>query len=183
MENIVKKDIINTLQKVKKILDSENPDIAEIKELSNHTIHNASIYQDEDSVSVAILIYAISKIIERNENRQFEKNMASHIKNICDDLSKDNIGGYKHRVSQVFKEITKTESKIKRFIEEVIRQAQIKKGSKIFEHGISIARASEMLGLSQWELMFYVGKTSISDKTSDEERTQKRLAIARGLFK
>ena len=96
-------------------------------------------------------------------------------------LHNENIGGYKFAIKGVFKEIAKTESKIKVYIEEVIHQAQIKKGSKIFEHGISIARASEMLGISQWELMRYIGKTSITEYAG-AEITKKRLKIARELF-
>ena len=68
MNDIIKKDIIEVLNKLVGILKvKEDSDIIEIKELSNHVIHNASVFQDEDSVSIAILIYSLSKIMERKQ--------------------------------------------------------------------------------------------------------------------
>ena len=55
MDKIIKKDILSIISKTIAILKiKEEKDIIELKELSNHTIHNASIFQDEDSVSIAI---------------------------------------------------------------------------------------------------------------------------------
>ena len=68
------------------------------------------------------------------------------------------------------------------YIHEVINQAQIKKGCKLCEHGISIARASEVLGISQWELMHYIGKTTLIDQFSEPVNVTKRLKIARSMF-
>ena len=62
MNEIVKRDILAVLNDLAGILKvKEESDAAQIKELSNHVIHNASIFQEEDSVSIAILIYALSK--------------------------------------------------------------------------------------------------------------------------
>ncbi len=183
MDNTVKYDILKTLQDVIHILESPALNVVEIKELSNHTIHNASIYQDEDSISVAILIYALSKILERCTDNKYCIQITGLLKEAHDGLNKGNIGEYKNTIKRIFKEITKVDEKFRKYVEEVIVQAQIKKGSKIFEHGISIARASEMLGISQWELMSYIGKTSIADVANGSEMTRKRLTIARGLFK
>ena len=70
MDEVVKKDILKVLSDVAAILQvEEEKDVAELRELSNHTIHNASIFQDEDSVSIAILIYSLSKVIERREGK------------------------------------------------------------------------------------------------------------------
>ena len=66
MHDQVKKDILAVLNELLEILKvKEDQDILQIKELSNHVIHNASVFQDEDSISVAVLIYSLSKIIER----------------------------------------------------------------------------------------------------------------------
>ncbi len=76
--------------------------------------------------------------------------------------------------------INKIDTKLKLYIEEVISKAKVKKGSKLHEHGLSIARTAEVLGISQWELMNYVGKTTIS--TVDGVDVKTRLNFARKLF-
>ena len=57
MHDILKKDIVTVLTRLSEIIKIKNDtDFLELKELSNHVIHNASVFQDEDSVSVAVLI-------------------------------------------------------------------------------------------------------------------------------
>ena len=79
MDEVVKKDVLNVLSDVVKILKvGEETDVIELMELSNHTIHNASVFQDEDSVSIAILIYSLSKVIERKEGKSEHDQCSGH---------------------------------------------------------------------------------------------------------
>ena len=89
---------------------------------------------------------------------------------------------YRDIMKDIMNLISEVDSKIKMYIEEVISQAKIKKGSKIYEHGISAARAAEILGISQWELMGYIGNT-VSSENISTGRAKKRLLFARELFK
>ena len=74
MNDNVKRDILRTLNRTVEILKEKDvTDLTELKELSNTTVHNASIYQDEDSVSVAVLIYSLSKIFERKTSPRVPK--------------------------------------------------------------------------------------------------------------
>jgi len=183
MNDTIKEDIIFILSAVIDILKvKEEKDITELKELSNHTIHNASIFQDEDSVSIAILVYSLSKVIEREVDELNYGNILFFLEKAKDCLLKNKIDDYRKIIKKAFTVISGMDSKLKMYIEEVINQAQIKKGSKLYEHGISLARAAEILGISQWELMFYIGKTRITDKTKDAVNVKERLKFARGLF-
>ena len=69
MNETIKKDALHILDGVIEILKvKEQKDVIEIKNLSNHTIHNASVFQDDCSVSIAVVIYALSKIVERKQH-------------------------------------------------------------------------------------------------------------------
>ena len=62
MNEAVKQDILSLLDSVIGILASEEEtDLVELEELSNKIIHSASIFQDEDSISIALLIYSLYK--------------------------------------------------------------------------------------------------------------------------
>jgi len=183
MDEVVKKDILKVLFDVATILEvEEETDIVELRELSNHTIHNASIFQDEDSVSIAILIYSLSKVIERREGKINYNVLLNLITDSKKNLEQDNVDGYRKVIRKLFDFISSIDTKLKFYIEEVINQAQIKKGSKLYEHGISMTRAAEILGISQWELMFYVGKTRLTDAKGGVN-VKERLNYARGLFR
>lgn len=184
MHETIKKDIVSVLSKLIGILSVKGEkDIIEVRELSNHTIHNASVFQDEDSISIAILTYSLSKIIERKQGELNYNNIVTLLKDAIDYLTKNNIDGYRETIRKMFNFISTIDTKLKLYIEEVINQAQIKKGGKLYAHGISIARAAEILGISQWELMNYIGKTKIVDRFEEELNVKNRLSFARGLFR
>src|SRR3989338_4937323 len=83
MHDIIKRDIIAVLTELVEILKvKEESDMVQMKELSNHVIHNASVFQDEDSVSIAILIYSLSKIIERKQG-EMDYNKVLSMLNSC----------------------------------------------------------------------------------------------------
>src|SRR3989338_2111182 len=183
MNETVKVDIVAILSNAIGILNvKEEKDVVELKELSNHVIHNASIFQDEDSISIAILVYSLSKVIERKGKELDYNGILFFLNKAKDSLLKDGIDDYRGIIKKLFVVISDMDSKLKLYIGEVINQAQIKKGSKLYEHGISLARAAEILGVSQWELMFYIGKTKISDATEEGVDVKERLKFARGLF-
>lgn len=182
MNEIIKKDIIAIISKTIVILrKKEERDVIELKGLSNHTIHNASIFQDADSASIAILIYSLSKIIEREFGKFDYKPVLNILNSSYSYLKKDNFAEYRKTIKRLFNLISSIDSRLKLYIEEVIRQAQIKKGSQLYRHGISLARAAEILGISQWELMDYIGHTKIIDK-EEKLDIRSRLEFTRRLF-
>ena len=182
MHNIIKRDILTVLSDLVEILKFGEESFAQIKELSNHVIHNASIFQDEDSISVAILIYSLSKIIERNQKGLHYDKILSML-NLCVANLKDNDDEkFRKSIRNIFNFIRLMDKKLRLYIYEVINQAQIKKGCKLCEHGISVSRAAEVLGISQWELLHYLGKTTSLERFEDPVSVFNRLKIARSLF-
>jgi len=174
----VKFDILDVLAKSEAYL--EIYDSAKLRELSNCTAHDASIFQDEDSISIAVVMYAISKIMERGSiDMAGFIELLNQAKNY---LEQDNLSDYKNTIKRLFDKISRTDTKFKLYVEEVLKQSQIKKGSKLYEHGISLEQAANLLGISQWELMHYIGQTSIMEEF-ESTGIRKRLSIARDLFK
>ena len=47
---------------------------------------------------------------------------------------------------------------LKQYIQDVFKKAAINKGSKIYEHGLSLEHTAKLLGTSQWELSEYIGQ-------------------------
>src|SRR3989338_1731032 len=124
MNEKIKKDILDILNKSIEVLrEPEEKDMLELQELSNHTIHNASIYQDEYSVSIAVLMYSLSKVIERLG--YIDRKVFRLIKQAKHYLEKDNYKKYKKDIRALFSIIKRIDSKLKMYIMEVINQAEI----------------------------------------------------------
>jgi len=182
MEEIVKKDLLDVLKKTLEIIGEIHPNSADLKELSNHTIHNISIYQDEHSVALAVLTYSLSKMMDRLQHKiSFDK-----IKNLIslsiEYLEDDNVENYADFIGQIFSIIKKLDSKFQIYVQEVISQAQVKKGGKLYEHGISASKTAEILGISLWDLYNYLGATNIIDEDNNLKSVRERLNYTRSLF-
>ncbi|MFO8016735.1 MAG: hypothetical protein R6U32_06525 [Candidatus Woesearchaeota archaeon] len=182
MKKEVREDILKILDEVFEAFRKE--DYTSLKDISDHTIHNASIFQDKDSVSVAVITFSLYKITSSSKGKEKQacRNILRLMKEARRLLSGGKDGAYRRAVKKIFDAISDLDKKFRHYIEEVINQAQIKKGSRIHEHGISIARAADILGVSQWELMNYVGKTSIAERGKERLRVRDRLKFAKRLF-
>jgi len=182
MKPKIKQDILAVLQKAVSLIETEEYPSQGLTEISDHIIHNASLYQDEDSTLIAVLTYALSKTIQKlcEQEKQFRQ-FSEPLKKMHHYLSKNNIKLFRKEISKALGHIRKTDKRLKTYVEEALDRARIKKGSKLHEHGISIARTANILGISQWELQEYIGiKPEFAPKTMP---VLKRLAIARELFK
>jgi hypothetical protein len=159
--------IIEVLENAKEALKKEN--VLKLNELSNQTIHSASTFQDTGSITIAVLIYTLSKLVERKYYLKI-RNWNVLIKKINADftlavtaLKENNEGKYEKYMEMARKTISTTSLNFKPYIQEVLRKASINKASKIYEHGISMGQTAKILGVTQWELSEYAGQTKIAD--------------------
>jgi hypothetical protein len=185
MNSEVKKDVLDILNEVIVILEKkEIRDVLELKEVSDHTLHDASIFQDQDSVSIGVLVYSLAKIFERDFHDMILYNKIIRlIVDARDSLQRNDVDNYRICIKNLFLIIHKIDYKVKYYIEEVLDKARVKKGSTIFAHGLSMARVAEMMNVSRWELMNYVGKTRIVDQEASGMAIKNRLKIARILLR
>lgn len=178
MREGVREDILKILRRVTTIL--EKGYYNQLKALSNHTVHNASIFQDKDSISIAVVTYALEKIVD---SPSFDlAAFKTLFRQAAKDLRAGKVKAYRATIGGLFKMIMDTDQKLKLYIDHVIDFALVKKGSKIYDHGISLAQTASLLAISQWELMEYLGTTTVVDSFQEKAGVKRRLQIARELF-
>jgi|SRR3989344_965368 len=159
--------ILKLLKQAKKAV--LNQDILELKNLSDQTVHSVSIYQDEDNMLAAIVIYALAKLIERKDKyspQDFDKYLKLFIHTIDDSIecvSNDSCDEFRGHISSMLKESEKLPKEFKEDVQFIFRKARINKASKVYEHGISMEKTAKLLGISQWELAEYVGPMGASE--------------------
>ncbi|MFH0752722.1 MAG: hypothetical protein V1914_03965 [archaeon] len=187
MQQTVKKDILSALGEA--YLAFAKFDLAKLKRISNFTIHNAGIFQDAESIKFALLIYSLAKVSAKEREmdypkwKQFTADMLRLLKEARRQLGKGDEKTYTLTLKKMFQIIGKLDKKLTTYATEVIEQAKIKKGSKVYEHGISAGRAAELMRISLWELQSYVGGTAISEKTKTQVSATERIKNAKRIFK
>jgi len=182
-EHLIKvlKDVQNSLKK---------EDYAKLIDLSNQVVHNSSIDQDPDVISVAVIIYALSKIIEREQYQTFKdwpnfyNNYIKRLNNGIKKLDKNDIEGFRAEISSIRESLKQIDSNLKLYISDVFRKASINKASRIYEHGISMGKTAKILGISVWELAEYAGQTRVADVNLGITLSIKdRIKLAEEFFK
>ncbi len=178
------KNFIRVIKEAKQALSENNS--LKLKDLSNQTIHSASTLQDTDSITIAILIYSLSKLIERKDHFKikswgnFVKKLNSSFSLALKSLKDNKPEQLRAELETIRKTISSISPNLKPVIQDVIRKASINKAAKIYEHGISMEQTAKLLGITQWELSEYAGQTGVSEtnynKTSDiKERVKMAL--------
>lgn len=183
-----KEHVIKILEETKKATAEEN--VIRLKELSNQTIHSASTSQDTDSILIAIIIYSLSKIIERKMQYGERKcdafcdSVSKKLANAVTALKNDNEDLFHNILQTIINSINKLSTDFKQNIQNIFHKARINKASRIYEHGISMEKTAELLGISQYELANYAGQSGVSD--APEVRTspvKDRIKLAMEMFR
>jgi hypothetical protein len=183
-----KENVLRILEETKYAMTKE--DSVKLKELSNQTIHTASTTQDHDNIAVAVIVYSLSKIIERKQYQgfagwnNFYNEIVSAIDASINSIKRNEEPKLHESLAKITKTVSKLSGKFKIYIQDVFRKAQINKASKIYEHGISMEQTANLLGITLFELASYSGqRPEISDvsinKTID---VKKRVKLAMEMF-
>jgi hypothetical protein len=179
-----KENVLRIFEETKEAIKKE--DVVKLKELSNHTIHTASLTQDSDNVAVAVIVYSLSKIIERkySEADKFYKIIISAIDNSIIALKGDDEKKFKESLELIREAINKLSGDLKKYVEDVFRKASINKASKIYEHGISMEKTAKLLGITMFELASYAGqKEEISEVPESKTLSvRSRVKLAMEMF-
>jgi hypothetical protein len=176
--NEPREDIIHVLQNAKQAI--LNYDAHTLQDESNHIIHCAAVYQEPAAIQTAIIIYALGKMLGRGQTIPVD--ITSFIQKAIEFIKVNNYRGFNTEMKGLLKAISTIDDNLSRYMQHVITEAKIKKGSRIYEHGISLRQTAEIFGLSQWELMKYIGKTKMSEYAATTIPIKKRMEFARQLF-
>ena len=179
--------VLGVLKQVKTAIESNNT--SKLKLLSDQTIHSASTKQDNDNISLAVTIYSLGKIFERTDYRSlpgwdnFNRLINTSLNNSIKYLEKNDVENYKKNFTLIGKVINKISGKLKNYINQVFEKAKVNKASRIYEHGISLGKTANLLGVSLYDLASYTGGTGIADielnKTID---VKQRIKLAEEIF-
>ncbi len=166
-------------------------DAEEIMMLSDHIIHSASIYQTRTILKFAITIYSIGKIIARGKVKRFPQqawnefvnNTRRELNHVLISLDNNDEKELNTHLNHLQKEVMKLDESFLRYASHVIDRAKLKKGTKLFEHGVSLKRVAELFNFNEWDLRLYAGQTRILERDNEKSNVKERLNKIKEFFK
>lgn len=181
------KNILKILQETEKAIKSEN--IIALKHLSDRTIHTASISQDPDNIAIAVIVYSLSKMIQRKRYHEYKGWDKFYRKFItCIGRSKNAVKRgdekeFKKCLAEIRGAINNLSGDLRKNIQDVFRKASINKASRIYEHGISMEQTAKLLGITMWELANYAGHRVGEAKLTKTQNVRDRIKLAMSMFR
>jgi len=180
-------NVIRILRSTRRAIDEGN--FNEIKNLSDQTIHTATISQDADNIIVAVLVYSLSKILEREHYKELEgwdnfyNKLLKNIDISIVALEQNQIEKARLHLGKIREDINLVSPDLQRYIKDTFRKAEINKAFKLYEHGLSSEKTARLLGVSLWDLSSYIGQSSISEANVSETLPIKtRIKYAEEIF-
>lgn len=154
----------------------QKKDYNSLKLVSDKIVHNASIFQDNHTVNTAVVLYALAKVVQRCENWHVPINIELDKAIRAVQEEKHNV--YEKELKHIIQLLKKSDKRVRKYAQEALERAKAKKGFKLHTHGLSIARTAKVLGVSQWEMQNYIGRTMVQ-----EPNRKDRMVLTRKLFK
>ncbi len=178
-------NILRILKETKEAIKQDS--FSKLSSLSNQTINTASLTQDPDNIAVAVIVYSLDKIFERinvkeSEKNKFEDKIMNYLEEAIRKLESKKERLTREALKKIRNEVEKFSGSIKTNIKDVLRKASINKGSRIFEHGVSIETAADLLGVTQYEIASYVGQKDYEYSEGETMNVKKRIKLAERFF-
>jgi len=182
MKEVIVKEILYDLDRAINILTiREAKDLEELKVLSEHSIEDVALHKDLDLVSVSVLLYSLYKILPSMEEKKYQS-FLTLLKSAKENLTKKNLARYNRDIKSSFDLVRTSNESIKEHLQDVMHAARIKKSASLLQHGLSIGQAAGLMGLSNWDLQQYVGRTVFLEQHQEFLPAKKRLLLAMDIF-
>ena len=115
-----KKDVLAALDDSYNVIKNKQHFL--LHSISDHILHVMYIYQDPDIIDVAIAIYALDKILEKEKfmyhpkMKEFVKDVLYFLKDAAHALSVNDFDKYKHEVTNLLGIIQSLTKKVKLYV-------------------------------------------------------------------
>jgi hypothetical protein len=183
-----KNDVLDALQDA--ILAIKDKRYSDLHAISDHVLHSIAIYRDASLIDFTIAVYALDKILETEKYKNhpkmkaFVKSVLQLLKRAKSEIGKDAFEDYSETIKEILGNIEGFSKSIKFYIEDILHFARIKKGSKLYEHGLSLGQAAASMDVTKWELMPVIGETAIHEElTTPKDINEKKIRFLEEAFK
>ncbi len=188
MDTKAKNDVLGVLKETVAAIEGNKH--ADLHAISDHVLHAIVLYQDKEIVDLAVAVYALDKILETEKYKShpkmksFLKYSLNSLKLAGKQLQQNRFSDYSSTLKGILASIAGFSKAIRFYVDDILHFARIKKGEKLYEHGLSLGKAAELAGVTKWELMPAIGETAIHEKIiAPKHSIENKIRHAKKIFK
>lgn len=181
MHKEVKRVLLEAFSAVLSLLKSGTKDEDPFRIVSEQAIEDVAVYKDIDLIAVTVFLYSLAKIVPRLSDEQYAT-LLKAVQRAQTTLREGDLTKYNRAVKQLYRQVREYNAHIKEHLQDVLDAAKIKKGTSLLHKGLSMGQAAGLMGLSNWDLQQYAGKTTALDLHDEVIPAPERLEKAFALF-
>lgn len=138
--------IASVLRQTKKAL--RDADALTLQQLSDQTIHSATVYQHTDFITIGVLVYALNKLVAHKDKIKIKRwdALVTKLNNEVDkallELDRKDAEEFARHLEHIKDLLIDFSPSARQDIQEVLRKASVNKATRIYEHGISFSNSS-----------------------------------------
>jgi hypothetical protein len=163
--------------------------IYDIKKIANDSINDATISFDHDMAKIAVIAYALYKMLTKEHFVQNPKwkEVAASITISLQKSTQAALQGkhrsFKRNLKDTIQKIENIDDKLSHFAKNIYEKAKMKQASTAYALGLSLSQAAELTGAAKKELQHYIGETRIHDEEPTTTGIKKRIIALKEITK
>ena len=165
----------------------EERDVHALRKLSNKCLERFALGEEAAFLRPAMLAYAFSKVISKQHYWK-DRSQSVFLNSVITKLTKaakvadaDEPAALAG-LDEISHMLTELDVKEGRFVRNLMEKAGLKVASTLYAQGFSLDRAVDMTGADKRELVRYVGKTLMFDRTGSAKTMEERLKALRNIL-
>jgi len=162
----------------------------ELREVTNQSTSSFAIYQKKVWLSIALISYALSKIVEKpryekyaSKGSKFSDSVSNCIQKAAALCKLGKVADCQTELDNVITQIQTMESRDMRFLSDLIVKGRTKVAATMYAQGLSLDTVVDLTGAERNEVLSYTGKTTVPDRMGRTFSAKDRMAYARKLLK
>ncbi|VVC04954.1 Uncharacterised protein [Candidatus Burarchaeum australiense] len=165
----------------------EEKDVHGLRKLSNKCLEKVSIDQHAAFLKPAMLAYAFAKVISKAHYWK-DRSQAVFVNSALAKLSKaakladTDEPAALVLLDEIAEALKGLDVKDGRFVRDIMQKAALKMASTLYAQGFSLDSAVAVTGADKRELVKYIGKTLMFDRTGSAKTMEERLKSLRSIL-
>jgi len=162
----------------------------ELREVTNQSTSNFAIYQAKIWLSLALISYTLSKIVEKpryeklaSKGTKFSDSVSNGLQKAAALCKLGKVADCQAELDDVIQKIQTMESRDARFLSNLIVKGRTKVAATMYAQGLSLDTVVELTGAERNEVLNYSGKTTMPDRMGRTLSASERMAYARKLVR
>ena len=162
----------------------------ELREVTNQSTSSFAIYQAKVWLSLALISYALSKIVEKpryeklaSKGTKFSDSVSNGLQKAAALCKLGKVADCQTELDNAINQIQTMESRDARFLSNLIVKGRTKVAATMYAQGLSLDTVVGLTDAERNEVLNYSGKTTMPDRMGRTFSASDRMSYARKLLK